>query len=290
MGLLDAVGSILGTNKTNQEIGAQQAAAGQADQTLQNQYNQQQQLNQPYYQAGTSALSQMQNPNFQQNFTLAQFQQDPGYQFQMQQGQQAIQRAAAAGGVGGGTLKDLQSYSQGLANNDYQQAFNNYQTQQNNQFGRLGTLAGMGQQAAGQDQASSMNYGNQVAQTQMGLGNAEAAAYGAEGNMNAGLINGTMGAAGQAGGFKTLFCDRRLKTSIEPVSREDLNELKGAITAFKFRYKNEKHGLGDFIGPMAQDIEKTKLGKGLVVEDQDGFKKIDVHRTLMLILASWGEI
>jgi hypothetical protein len=44
---------------------------------------------------------------FNRNFTLADFQKDPGYQFRMDQGQQALERSAAAGGglLSGGTGK-----------------------------------------------------------------------------------------------------------------------------------------------------------------------------------------
>ena len=77
-------------------------------------------------------------------------QNDPGYQFQLQQGQQAMQRQAAAGGSlnAGGTDKAIEQYSQGTAASDYNNAFNQYQTQQQNTFNRLATTAGMGQQGA----------------------------------------------------------------------------------------------------------------------------------------------
>ena len=52
---------------------------------------------------------------------------DPAYQFDLQQGQQAVQRSAAAQGglVSGGALKDLDNYSQGVASNQYQQSYQN---------------------------------------------------------------------------------------------------------------------------------------------------------------------
>lgn len=51
---------------------------------------------------------------------------DPYYQFRLQQGNQAIQRSAAARGtlLNGGTLKSLANYSQGLASEEGQNAFN----------------------------------------------------------------------------------------------------------------------------------------------------------------------
>ena len=51
----------------------------------------------------------------------------PGYQFQLQQGQEAITGRAAAGGTlqSGATLKDLTKFGQGLASSTYQQQINN---------------------------------------------------------------------------------------------------------------------------------------------------------------------
>ena len=74
----------------------------------------------------------------------------PAYQFQLQQGQQAAQRAAAAGGVtgSGGTMKALNRYAQDYAGTAFQNAANLYNQQQQLQFNRLATLAGMGQSAA----------------------------------------------------------------------------------------------------------------------------------------------
>lgn len=49
------------------------------------------------------------------------FEQDPGYQFRLQQGEQAINRSAAARGgrLGGDTLKALNDYAQGQASQEY---------------------------------------------------------------------------------------------------------------------------------------------------------------------------
>lgn len=100
----------------------------------------------PYMKAGQEALGDYQATLGEGGGMAGQnmvnkFKQSPGYQFQMQQGLNAINRSAAARGLagGGGTSKALQEYGQGLANQEYGQ----YQN-------RLGQLAGMGQQSAGQ--------------------------------------------------------------------------------------------------------------------------------------------
>lgn len=51
---------------------------------------------------------------------------DPGYAFRLQQGQQALQRGAAAGGgaFSGGTLAALTRYGQDYASNEYQNVYN----------------------------------------------------------------------------------------------------------------------------------------------------------------------
>ena len=81
-----------------------------------------------------------------------------GYQFTLQQGQQAIQRAAAAQGglFSTGTLKSLANYTTGTANQYYGQAYNqalqSFQANQQsalNQAGVLQGLSGQGLAATG---------------------------------------------------------------------------------------------------------------------------------------------
>jgi hypothetical protein len=70
-----------------------------------------------------------------QNFTNADLnaQLAPNYQFQLQQGQGALNAAnnATGGMVGGNALKGLQDYTQNYAGNAYQNALNNYINQYN---------------------------------------------------------------------------------------------------------------------------------------------------------------
>jgi hypothetical protein len=99
-------------------------------------------------------------------FNPANLSQTPGYQFQLQQGEQAVtDQATATGGVGGGnTLKALMNYGQELASTTYQQQFNDYLAQQQQQLGALQTAAGSGQNAAAglasAGQTSANNVGN----------------------------------------------------------------------------------------------------------------------------------
>lgn len=100
-------------------------------------------------------MGNMEDPaygSFTDPFTVEDFYdyQDPGYAFELQQGNQALMNAASAGSgaFSGAALKDLLKYSQGFARTGYNDAFNRYQTQQGNIFGRLSDIAHLGQNAA----------------------------------------------------------------------------------------------------------------------------------------------
>lgn len=110
----------------------------------------------------------------------------PGYQFQLNQGKQAIERTAAARGglASGNTLAALTEYGQGLAG----QRFDTHMNQ-------LATAMGTGQTATnaliGADQASS----NNIADSYNNIGNARASGVIGQGNALADLF----GAAGAIG-------------------------------------------------------------------------------------------
>jgi hypothetical protein len=98
------------------------------------------------------------------------FQADPGYQFRLQQGEQAINRAASAQGgrFGGRTLQALQQHGQDLASQEYDK-------HANRQMGLAGqidqsNLAALMNQAGRSDQAALAQRGAQMQLAQTGLG------------------------------------------------------------------------------------------------------------------------
>jgi len=109
----------------------------------------------------------------------------PNYDFMLQQGQQANQRAAnaAGGGFGGNALQGLQDYTQNYAGNAYQNAFQNYQNQRTNIYNTLAGIAGIGQQ--GQTATNTAAQNATTAQTQLGVGSAAAQAAGQVGTAGA---------------------------------------------------------------------------------------------------------
>lgn len=142
--------------------------------------------------------------------TLAEAEQYPGYQFQLQTGTQALDENAAATGnlMSGTTGEALENYGQGLAQTDYgnlyNQALNTYMTNygvwntgQTNTYNRLAGLANTGATAAGQlgaeGQAAATNVGNQ----ENNIGAAEASGTIGAANAITGGISGVTNAASQ---------------------------------------------------------------------------------------------
>lgn len=169
---LQAGASLFGANQ-------QSRAANAANARLDSQYYATREALAPWTQAGTTALSDLQSrlPGLTTPFGMQQFQESPAYQFNLQQGKQAIDKAAAArsGYYQPATLQDISRFSQGLASNEFQNAFNNYWTNQGNQFNMLNTLSGQGQNAAAQTGAFGANAAGQIGQNMMGGANAQAA-------------------------------------------------------------------------------------------------------------------
>jgi hypothetical protein len=121
--------------------------------------------------------------------------QDPGYQFQLDQGTKALQNSQAAGGgvLSGAALKDLIGFNQGTAATGYQNAWNRWNAQQTNTVNRLGSLAQLGQAASTNSATGASNFANGIANTITSSGNAQAA--GAVGTANA-ISGGLNNAAG----------------------------------------------------------------------------------------------
>jgi hypothetical protein len=125
------------------------------------------------------------------NPTQANLNSYPGYQFQLQTGGQALENAntPGVGALSGPALKSLMSFNQGMAGTNYQNYFNQFQTQQNNIFSRLSGIAGLGQNAAGM-------LGNNGAQLGTGIAQAQA---GAAGSIAGGIVGATNSASSSLG-------------------------------------------------------------------------------------------
>jgi hypothetical protein len=175
----------------------------------------------PYASGGAKAqttLSDMVAPggSLMKSFSANDMEQnDPGYQFRIDQGNQALQRSAAArgGAMGGGVMQALARYSQGQASSEYQNAFNRFTTDKQQRYGMLSGVADRGMNAsalqgsnltgaarysgdmgfAGEQAAGALRTG---AAQYAGNANLNAAQFGANMNTNAAQYSGNAGMHG----------------------------------------------------------------------------------------------
>ena len=174
---------------TAAQASGQASSASIAEQRRQDDLNRAAQA--PFLAAGTGAVNRLAagmapGGEFSGSFDSAGFlaNQDPGYGFRMSEGMKALDRSAASRGglLSGATLKGAQQYGQGLASQEYQNAFNRYQTNRANQLNPLQSLAGQGQTTAtalGQQGANTAgNIGNAYMTSAANTGNAAMAAAG----------------------------------------------------------------------------------------------------------------
>lgn len=119
---------------------------------------------------------------------------DPGYAFGMQQGQQALDRKAAAGGgrVSGAALKAASEYATNYATTGYNAAYQRRQDRLN----RLAALANIGQTATGSSAAAGASASNAIGGMMGAQGNASGAAALAQSNIWGNAAN-QLGAIGQ---------------------------------------------------------------------------------------------
>ena len=221
-------------------------------------------------------------------FTAAQYQASPGYAFQMGQGVQAVDNsAAAAGGIkSGNTLQALTQFGQGLANSDYQQAYQNYVGQQQQHYNMLSGVSGQGAnaaanlggfsgQAAGQIGSNIIGAGNSLAAGQIGVANAASGGinslaqlanqYGSvsqgygSGGGTAYVPNTPYGSGANTGFYQN--CDAGLKKNIKPYLFDGMSQLQ----VYEFHYKTQDDDEVKWRGFIAQEVldkypDAVKLG------------------------------
>lgn len=270
MGLL---GSLLGSDGG----AGQAAAAAEANRVNKHIYEEQRKDLSGYRDLGQTGLQQVQNdlPNLTASFSMDKFQKDPGYDFRMQEGQKALERSASARGglMSGGTLKALSRYGQDYASNEYNNAYNRFNQDRDQRYGKLMDLVGTGQNAAAQTGAAGQNYANAYGQNVMGAANAKAAASMAEGQALMGLVGQGVSAYASGGASTVKSSDRRLKKNI---CRLDAN-LYRDVPTYAFEYLDEKHGQGRQIGVMAQDLLALDPNHP-AVGTRDGFYTVDYSK------------
>lgn len=213
----------------------------------------------------------------------------PGYQFDLQQGNNAINAQAAATGTNGSGNQALalSNYNQGLASTTYNNYVNQLMPFLSSSNSAASGIANVNQNTANSAAGQYDTLANLGYQTMAGIGNSQANADLANYNASANMWNalGSIGSMGQAGGGTVggnllgsigsglssglssilgIFSDERLKENIEPVG-----ELYDGTNVYRYNYKGDETPR---IGVMAQEIEKTRPD---AVMEVGGFKAVD---------------
>jgi hypothetical protein len=218
-GIGSLAGGIMGASASREAAREQRRAAQQQLELQRQMYNQQRADFEPFRAAGSQAQNALMlglglggTPAqegygaLMRDFSMADYEADPGYQFRLQEGLKALDRQAAARGgtLSGAALKGTQRYAQDVASQEYSNAFNRYMANRASKLGSLGGLVSTGAGAAqglagaagqfGQYGGQTLaDIGNVRAAGTMGQANAYANALGSIGNaaMTYGLLRGT---------------------------------------------------------------------------------------------------
>jgi hypothetical protein len=231
LGGANVLGSIYGATASKNAAQAQIDAASQANQLAYGIYQQNRADQMPFMQAGQGALKQLvagtaPGGEFAKDFSYAPFDYnantDPGTQFRLKQGMDAMNATAAARGglISGNALKAGQDYGQAQGSQEYGNAFNRYlqnygnaqntfQVNRANRLNPLQSLAGLGQSSINTTGAMGTNYANTAGGNITGAGNASA--------------SGTVGAAnavmGGVSGLSNLYSQNSLLNAIQNQNR-----------------------------------------------------------------------
>lgn len=183
--------SLLGSSAANSAANTQADAANRSADLQYKQYQENVTRQKPFYDVGVNALPALVKASEYTNFGPQQFQADPGYAFRLSEGQQALDRSAAARGglISGGALKAATRYGQDMGSQEYTNAFNRYQAERQARLGPLQALTGMSQTTANTLGNAGQNMATNVGEAYAGGANARASGYIGGANAVSGGLN-----------------------------------------------------------------------------------------------------
>jgi len=163
---------------------AQIGAANQANALEKQMYEQSRADQMPWLQQGQKSLAQLGEltkwgGDFRKPFDMSQFEADPGYQFRLGEATRGADRAMAARGLtnSGTALRELSRVNQGMASDEFQNAYNRWAQERQAQYNMLSALANTGQVTGGQLSNLGSNYSNQYGQNLGQAANARASSF-----------------------------------------------------------------------------------------------------------------
>ena len=135
------------------------------------------------------------NPDFGKygrDFSMADFEADPGYAFRLSEGLKALDAGAAARGglLSGNAIRGGINYGQNAASQEYTNAFNRYQVNRTNQLNPLENLMGAARSSTNQLAGAADVLGQQQGQNLMAGGQARASGYVGSANALSSALSG----------------------------------------------------------------------------------------------------
>ena len=252
--IANAVRDLTGANQQAQAITTAantQAAAANNAAALQNAQFQQTQANlAPYASIGTAALPQLiQSLGYQGQygsngqltglsgqgfqFNPSNLENTPGYQFTLQQGMNALNNAGSAIGQNqsGAQAKGLANYATGLAQNTYNQQYQNALNTYQQNASILGSLLSTGQNAAAGIGSMGMQNAQSVGNTLMSGANATAAGQVAAGSSQTNALNSLMGLGMGGAGIYALGAKSGMNSALSSGASSLYNGITGLFSA-----------------------------------------------------------
>lgn len=198
------VGSSIMSSSTGDAAASQQAASDAAIAEQRRQFDLTRGDLSRYREVGGNALGQL-SGELGRMPTSAEVMSDPGYQFGLNQGQQALDRkfAASGGRVSGAALKAATQFGTNYATAGFGAAYQRRQDRLN----RLAALAGIGQTATNASAAAGANSANQISGLMVNQGDnagaaqlAQGSIWGSQANQISALYNRNRQPSGYSGG------------------------------------------------------------------------------------------
>lgn len=182
-------------NRANKAAKTQAEAASDANATELKMYNQSREDQMPWLEQGKTSLNQLAalmqpGGELSRRFTQQDFQTDPGYQFRLEQGNKGMMNALNARGLGGSgaMVKAASKYNQGMASDEYTNAYNRFVQGGDSIYNRLAGLSNTGQTTSQQLSNLGSDYANQYGQNVGQAANARASGYAAQAQAAHGLL------------------------------------------------------------------------------------------------------
>lgn len=223
--IIKAGGSVIAGNrsaKAARKAAETEAQARERALALQKEmFDRQVELQEPFRQAGVTSTNELMRQlglsgdaasegygNLMRDFTMADYEADPGYAFRVEEGLKALDRQAAARGglISGAALKAAGRYGQRAASEEYQNAYDRYNKNRAIRYGFLTGQQDVGIGAANTVGSAAQNYASQGGNEIVGAGQARATGYWNAAQARNAMLNNLINAGSQlAGGYGTTW-------------------------------------------------------------------------------------